>query len=432
MQDTNIENLELSLNESPKVDSYTAKRGEFDKCLLLFSGGLDTSCMAKWIKEKYACEVYTFTLNVGQIADFDEIEKKAYKLGAKKHFSVDGRKELIEDFCWKAVKANAIVGRNGHPISSSLTRPLIIKKAVEIAKSERIPVIAHGASGKANDSLRFDTSALTLYPAVKIIAPVREWSMSREAELEYAKMHNIEVGATSEKPYSIDDNMWGRETEAGILNHPDKIAPEDVYSLTTLPETAPDKATFIAVEFVKGIAVKVNGKKLSAVRLVETLNKIGSKNGIGMFDFMEDRGVGIKVREIHESPAAEILIKAHTDLEELTLTKEELRLKRIVELEWVSEALNGFWFTPLMQAMNVFIDELNKRATGTITLRLYKGKATIISRESLYALDMVNLMHDDFIKEVNQKATPPFIEVSGLQRRASQWMTQKAENGKRK
>ncbi len=423
-----IEKLELPPNENHIIDSYTAKKGEFDKCLLLFSGGLDTSCMVKWIKEKYECEVYTLTLNVGQTSDFGEIEKKAYKLGAKKHFCIDGRKELLEDFCLKAVKANALVGRNGHPISSSLTRPLIMKKAVEIAKSEKIMVIAHGASGRANDSLRFDTSALILYPNVKIIAPVREWSMSREAELEYAKRHDIEVVATSEKPYSIDDNLWGRETESGILNHPDKIPPDDVYSLTVLPESAPKKPTFVSITFEKGIPIKVNGKSLSIIRLVEKLNDVGSKNSIGMFDFMEDRGVGVKVREIHESPAAEMLIKSHIDLEELTLTKEELKLKRIIEAEWVDEALNGFWFIPLMNAMNVFIDELNKRVIGTIILKLYKGRATIVSRSSPYALDFVNLVSDGFIEEVNQKGTSTFIEVSGLQRRASQWMAQKVKN----
>lgn len=420
--------MEVKNKVELKADTYSAKVGEFDKCLLLFSGGLDTSCMVKWIQEKYECDVYTFTLNVGQVADFDKTEKKAYSLGAKKHFCIDGRKELIEEFCWRAVKANALVGRNGHPISSSLTRPLIIKKAVEVAKNEGIRVIAHGASGKANDSLRFDNSALTLYPGVKIIAPVRDWGMSREAELEYAKKHNIEVEATVEKPYSIDDNMWGRETEAGVLNHPEVMAPDDVYSLITLPERASDQPVSITLDFLNGVPVKVNGKTLSAVQIVEQLNKIGMENGVGMFDFMEDRGVGVKVREIHESPAAEMLIKSHIDLEELTLTKEELRMKRIIESEWVSEALNGFWFTPFMSAMNAFIDELNRRVSGTVKLKLYKGKAAVVTRESSYALDMENLISKGFIPGVNQKATPPFIEVNGLQRRASRWMAERIKN----
>lgn len=367
-------------------------------------------------------------MNVGQVADFDRIEKKAFLLGAKKHFSIDGRKELIEDFCWRAVKANALVGRKGHPISSSLTRPLIIKKAVEMAKNEGIRVIAHGASGKANDSLRFDNSALTLYQDVKIIAPVRDWCMSREAELEYAKKHNIEVEATVEKPYSIDDNMWGRETEAGILNHPGVMAPDDAYSLTTLAEEAPDRPVFITIDFLNGVPVRINGKALSAVEIVSQLNAVGRENGIGMFDFMEDRGVGVKVREIHESPAAEMLIKSHIDLEELTLTKEELRMKRIIELEWVNEALNGFWFTPFMSVMNAFIDELNRRVSGTIKLKLYKGKAVVVMRESPYALDMENLIRKGVIPEVNQNATPAFIEVNGLQRRASQWMADSIRN----
>jgi argininosuccinate synthase len=425
---SDIGQLTFEEKEKYKVDSYTAEKGKFDSCLLLFSGGLDTSCMLKWIQEKYGCDIYTFTLNVGQADDFDKIEKKAYSLGAKKHFYVDGIKAFIENFCWKAVKANAVVGRYGHPISSSLTRPLIIEKAVEIAKKEGIKVIAHGASGKSNDSLRFDNSILTLYPDAKIIAPVREWSMTREAELEYAIKHGIKVAATSNRIYSIDDNLWGRETEAGLLNSPDNIAPEEIYSLVVQPVKAVDKPTFITMEFSRGMAIKLNGKNLSATHLVKQLNETGSKNGVGFFDCMEDRGVGIKVREIHESPAASILIRAHTDLEELVLTKEELNLKKTIEAVWVNEALNGFWFTPLMNAMNSFINELNTRVSGTITLKLYKGNATIVSRKSPYSLDPANIIKNGIIKEVNQRATPAFIEVNSLQRRASQLMAVKAQN----
>ncbi len=420
-----IENLEINTTRNRKVESYTARKGEFNKCILLFSGGLDTSCMLKWIQEKYGCDVYTLTIDVGQEEDFKKVEKKAYKLGSKKHFTLDCKKEFLEGFCWAAVKANALAGRNSHPISSSLTRPLMIKKMVEIAQKEGISVLAHGASGKANDSLRFDNTAMTLWPEIKIIAPVREWGMTRQAELEYAKTHGIEVAATADRPYSIDDNIWGREIESGVLDNTDIPVPDGVYSVKPASSGRPEQ---IMIYFSMGVPAKINGVSMSPIQIVRMLNEAGRRNGVGVFDFVEDRGVGVKVRELHESPAAAILIKSHIDLEELILTKEELRMKRIVEMEWVNEALHGFWFTPLMRAMSAFIDNLNRRVTGEITLALHHGNAVVVSRSSPYALDVANLINKKFIREVNQAATPAFIEVSGLQRRASQWMYKRAEN----
>ena len=403
--------------------SYLAEKGTFDKCLLLFSGGLDTSCMTKWIAERYECDVYTFTLDVGQDEDFAALERKAYAIGAKRHFCVDAREELVEDFCWKAVKANAMTGRNGHPLSSSLTRPLMIKHALEIAAREGIPVLAHGGTGRSNDSLRVDTGVLTLSPEMRVLAPVRDWGLTREAELEYVRAHGIEVSATPSRSYSIDDNLWARETEAGLLNYTDEPAPDEIFSRVRAPELAPDEPAAVTVDFAEGVPAGLDGESMPALQIVETLNEIGAEHGIGRFDVLEDRGVGIKVRELHEAPAAEILIRAHVDLQELVLTKEELRVSRLVELEWVEQALTGFWYTPLMSALNAFFDESQKRLTGSVTLRLGKGKASVVTRTSPYALDLTNL---GVVTRLNEGATSAFIEVAGLQRRASQMMAARA------
>jgi len=407
--------------------SYLAEPGTFTRCLMLFSGGLDTSVLAHWIRDAYDCEVFTFTLDIGQQEDFNALERKAYALGATRHFLVDARQEFLEDFCWRAIKANATVSKYGHPISSSLTRPLMVRHAIEIAAREGITVIAHGASGKSNDSLRMDTAALTLNPEIRILAPVREFSITREAELEYVRRHGISVTATPEKSFSIDDNLWARETEAGLLLQTEIPAPDAAFSLVPPADMTRADPETVQIDFVEGVPVGLNGEELKPLQLVETLNMLGAAHGVGRFDFMEDRGVGVKVRELHEAPAAEILLRAHLDLQELTSTKEELRFARTAELEWVEAALHGYWYTPFVRALNMYFDESQKRLTGSATVLLHRDKATVVARRSPYALDLTNLVAQGFFPGVNERATAPFIEVAGLQRRASQWMASRAQ-----
>jgi len=379
--------------------------------VLAFSGGLDTSVIPKMLQEKMGAEVITVTVDVGQKEDFKAIEEKAYKLGAIRHYYLDAKEEFINSYVSPAIKANALY-EGAYPLSTALARPLIAKKVVEVAKKEGIVYVAHGCTGKGNDQVRFDLAIRTLYPEAKIIAAVREWGLTRDWELEYAMKAGIPV---TYGIYSIDDNLWGRSIEGGVLEDPYIEPPDDVFKWAQSPEKAPDKPEYITLEFKKGVPVAINGEKKSLLAIIEELNKIAGKHGVGRIDHIEDRAVGIKSREVYEAPAAVTLIKSHFDLEKLTLTKWELGMKQLVDTAWSWLVYNGLWFEPLREELTYFIDYINENVEGEVKVKLYKGSAVIVGRKSEKALYNLELSTYKSISRFDQKLAEGFIGLWGLQ-----------------
>ncbi len=385
------------------------------KVVLAFSGGLDTSVILKLLQEKLGAEVVTVTVDVGQKENFKKIEEKAYMLGAVKHYNIDAKEEFANNYVAPAIKANALY-EGAYPLSTALARPLIAMKIVEVAKKEGTVYVAHGCTGKGNDQVRFDLAIKSLYPEAKIIAAGREWGLTRDWELEYAKKVGIPV---SHGIYSIDENLWGRSIEGGFLEDPYAEPPDDVFLWTQSPEKAPDKPEYITIEFEKGIPVAVNGEKKSLLAIIEELNKTAGKHGVGRIDHMEDRTVGIKSREVYEAPAAITLIKAHFDLEKLTLTKWELSMKQLVDTTWSWLVYNGLWFEPLREELTYFIDKVSKNVEGEVKVKLYKGSAMVVGRKSSKALYDLKLSSYESISQFNQKLAEGFVELWGLQSTAA-------------
>ncbi|AHF79892.1 argininosuccinate synthase [Thermococcus paralvinellae] len=380
------------------------------KVVLAYSGGLDTSVILKLMQEKLNAEVITVTVDVGQKDDFKKIEEKALKFGAVKHYTIDAKEEFAKEYLAKAIKANALY-EGAYPLATALARPLIAKKIVEIAKKENADAIAHGCTGKGNDQVRFDLAVKALYPEIKIIAPVREWGLTRDWEMEYAKKNGIPV---KEKIYSIDENLWGRSIEGGILEDPSEEPPQEVFEWTLSPEKTPEKPEYVTIEFEEGVPVALNGKEMNLVELIETLNFIAGKHGVGRIDHIEDRTVGIKSREVYEAPAAITLIKAHKDLEKFVLTKWALEFKEIVDSKWSWLVYNGLWFEPLREALDAFINTVEEKVSGTVKVKLYKGNAIVVGRKSQNALYDINLA--TFEKsDYDQKLAIGFIELFGMQ-----------------
>ncbi len=385
------------------------------KIVLAFSGGLDTSVILKLLQEKLSAEVVTVTVDVGQKEDFKKIEEKAYMLGAIKHYYIDAKEEFTNNYIAPAIKANALY-EGAYPLSTALARPLIAMKVVEVAKKEGIVYVAHGCTGKGNDQVRFDLAIKSLYPEAKIIAAVREWGLTRDWELEYAKKTGIPV---SHGIYSIDENLWGRSIEGGVLEDPYAEPPDDVFLWTQSPEKAPDKPEYVTIEFEKGIPVAINGEKKSLLTIIEELNKTAGKHGVGRIDHMEDRTVGIKSREVYEAPAAITLIKAHFDLEKLTLTKWELSMKQLADTTWSWLVYNGLWFEPLREELTYFIDKVSESVEGEVKVKLYKGSAMVVGRRSSKALYDLKLSSYESISQFNQKLAEGFVELWGLQSTAA-------------
>lgn len=381
------------------------------KVVLAYSGGLDTSVILKLIQEKLNAEVITVTVDVGQGDDFDKIEEKAYALGAIKHYTIDAKEEYIKDYVFKAVKANALY-EGKYPLSSALARPLIAKKLIEVAKKEGVDAVAHGCTGKGNDQVRFDLAIRALYPEVEIIAPVREWGLTRDWEMEYAKKNGIPV---SDKIYSIDSNLWGRSIEGGILEDPYQEPPEEAFEWTKSIEDTPDKPEYITIEFKNGVPVALNGEEMSPVELVNVLNAKAGEHGVGRIDHIEDRVVGIKSREVYEAPAALTIIEAHKDLEKLILTKWVLEFKHIIDNVWSWLVYNGFWFEPLKDALDAFIDNVEESVSGVVKVKLYKGNAIVVGRKSDNALYDLELATYEKFSKFDQKLAVGFIELWGLQ-----------------
>jgi argininosuccinate synthase len=384
-----------------------------DKVVLAYSGGLDTSVAIKWIKDKYSMEVITLTVDIGNVADLEAIRQKALKLGAIKAFVIDAREPFVNSFVFPALKANAIY-EGQYPLATALGRPLIAQLLVETAKKENALAVAHGCTGKGNDQVRFDVSVAALAPKLRIIAPAREWNMTREQTIKYAQSHNISIPITVASPYSIDENLWGRSIECGVLEDPWTEPPDDVFIWTKSPNEAPDKADYITIGFDEGIPISIDGQRLSGVALTQQVHEIASRHGVGRIDHVENRLVGIKSREIYEAPAATVLTKAHQALEAITLSKDQLRFNNIVASQYADLIYNGLWFSGLRQDLACYVDSSQKYVTGEVKVKLYKGNCYIAGRKSPYSLYDYSLATYDKGDAFDQSASPGFIHIWGL------------------
>lgn len=404
-----------------KVASYEGKKGEVKKVVLLYSGGLDTSVLLKWIQEEYKAEVIALTIDIGQMTDdLEEIRQKALKLGAIKAYVIDAKEEFANEYISKGIRANANYQQK-YRLATPLGRPLIAKWAVKIAAREGADCIAHGCTGKGNDQVRIDGIALALNPDIKIIAPVREWSMGRDEEMEYARKNGIPVSQTSKKPYSYDDNMWGISGEGGEIENPANIPPlGEILLVNNLPEKAPDTPETIQLEFVKGIPVSLNGEQLKLTDTILKLNKIGAKHGIGTNIHIEDRIVGLKIRNVFEAPAAEIIITAHERLENYVSTKAENEFKAGIDKKWAYLCYDGQWYEPLMDDLNAYIGNVNRKVTGKVTVKLYKGVAQVVALVTPNTIFEEKLATFMSTSSFNQNASTGFIELSTLQMRLAQ------------
>ncbi len=415
---------------TPPTASYEARPEDVHRVLLLYSGGLDTSVMLKWIQDEYGAEVVALTVNLGQPGeDYEVIRGKALQLGAIDCQIVDAREEFATEYVAKAIKANAIYGA-GYPLFTALGRPLIAKLAVARARAGGCDTIAHGCTGKGNDQVRIESTIATLAPELKVIAPVRSWRMGREEEVRYAREHGIPVkGGTELAPYSIDDNLWGRSSEGRWIEELDHAPEEDVFQLVTRPEDAPDEAQVLTVEFERGLPVSLDGERLSLVELLERAGKIGARHGIGIVDQLEDRIVGLKVRDIYEVPAAAILLPAHQELERLVGTIHQNQLKPALDQKWAYLVYAGLWWEPLRIDLDAFMDAANAQVTGTIGVRLYKGAARVVTRASpnaIYDAQLATFAQSGGL--FSQAASPGFIELWSLQSRMA-WRVRNPETG---
>jgi argininosuccinate synthase len=384
-----------------------------EKVVLAYSGGLDTSMMLKWIQEEYDMDVISCILDVGQGKDLEAAEEKAWSLGVLNHYTFDAKEEFAKEYVFPAIKANALyVGT--YPVSSSISRPLIAKKVVEVAEMEDAHAVAHGCTGKGNDQVRFDLTFKALNPGLNIIAPVREWKFDRHSQIKWAKEHGVPVPVTADSPYSIDQNLWGRSIEGGLLEHPDKVAPGDIWEWTVDVEDAPDEPDYVKVGFHKGVPVSLDGEEYGPVEILQKLNILGGRHGIGRIEHMEDRVVGLKTRETYEIPGAEIILTAHKDLEKMVLTRHQKMFKFHVEDEWATIVYQGLWVDPLKQDLNAFIDSTQENVTGEVTMKLFKGSAKPVARESPFSLYDYNLASFDINTHYDQGDAVGFINLWGL------------------
>jgi argininosuccinate synthase len=382
-----------------------------EKVVLAYSGGLDTSVAIRWLKENYQMDVVALMADVGGERDLAAAQQKALKVGAVKALVVDAREIFIKHFVLPALKANALY-EGQYPLATALARPLIVKLMVDAASEEGAVAVAHGCTGKGNDQVRFDVSFFALAPHLRIIAPAREWGMTREEEIAYAKEHDIPV--SPESAYSIDENLWGRSIECGVLEDPWAEPPEEVYAWTRAPQDAPDQPAYVEIGFERGVPVSLNAKEIDAVSLILQLNELAGEHGVGRIDHVENRLVGIKSREIYEAPAATVLLTAHKALEAMTLSREQLRFKDRVALEYADLIYNGLWFTAFHQDLAACVESSQRHVTGTVRVKLSKGKATVVGRKSPRSLYSFGLATYDKGDEFDQKAAVGFIHIWGL------------------
>lgn len=391
------------------------KKEDIKKVVLAYSGGLDTSVIIPWLKENYNnCEVIAVTADLGQGDELDPVHDKALKSGASKCYILDLKEEFIADYVWPVVKAGAVYEKK-YLLGTSFARPLIAKRLVEIAEKEGADAVAHGATGKGNDQVRFELSVKALAPQLAIIAPWREWSIrSREDAIDFAEAHNIPIPVTKEHDYSMDRNMWHLSHEGSDLEDPWNAPKDALFIVTNTPETAPDKAEYVELEFEQGVPVAVNGKKMSPATIVENLNEIGIRNGVGICDMVENRLVGMKSRGVYETPGGSIIYYAHNELENLCLDRATMSYKQMVGIKYSELVYDGMWFSPLREALAAFVDETQKTVTGTVLLKLYKGNiisAGAKSPYSLYSQEYVTFGADEVY---NQADASGFINLFGL------------------
>ncbi len=397
--------------------SYLAQPHEVHRCVLLYSGGLDTSVMLKWIQDEYDAEVVALCIDLGQPEDdFEAIREKAISLGAVASLVVDAKDEFARDYVAPSIRANAKY-QGGYPPFTALGRPLLAKIATEVAREHDADTIAHGCTGKGNDQVRIDATVATLAPDLKIIAPVREWQMGRDEEIAYAAEHGIPVASTAAKPYSIDDNLWGRSSEGGTIEDLAAPPPEDVFQLVTPPTRAPDEPADITIGFREGLPVSLDGEELPLVELIRRVAEIACRNGVGIVDHIEDRVVGLKVRDIYEVPAAEVILTAHRELEKLVCTGRENHAKPELDRLWAQLVYEGLWYEPLLADLNAFMAAVSERVEGEVGVRLYKGSATVTTRTSPRAIYDRSLATFDADASFSQNSSPGFIELFSLQSR---------------
>jgi argininosuccinate synthase len=384
-----------------------------EKVVLAYSGGLDTSVAIKWIKEQYGLDVVAVTVDVGNESDFHAVQEKALRTGAIKAYVHDAKEDFVRYFAFPSLQAGAIYEER-YPLATALARPLIAKVLVDYARREGATAIAHGCTGKGNDQVRFDVSIAALAPEMRIIAPVREWGMSRDDEIRYAQKHDIPVPVTLASPYSVDVNLWGRSVEAGILEDPWAEPPEDAYAWTMNPRHAPDEASYVEIDFQHGIPIALDGEVLHGVALISRLNDIAGSHGVGRIDHIENRFVGIKSREVYESPAAVVLHTAHAELEKMTLTKDQMRFKQLVAREIADLIYNGLWFSAHHQNLATYVASTQRYVDGTVRARLFKGTCVAVGRKadrSLYNPSLATYGEGDLF---DHKAAVGFIQLVGL------------------
>jgi argininosuccinate synthase len=382
------------------------------KVVLAYSGGLDTSVAIRWLKDQ-GWDVVAFTVDLGEKKDLDTVQARALKTGASAAYVADGREPFLQLFVWPSLQAGAVYEKE-YPLATALGRPLIAAMLVQVARREGASAIAHGCTGKGNDQVRFDVAAAALAPELQVVAPVREWGMNRDDEIEYAAKHGIEVPATVRSPYSTDENLWGRSIEAGVLEDPWAEPPADVYAWTQDPRSCPDEPAYVEVGFKHGVPISLDGKALPPVELVGALNRMGGENGVGRIDHLENRLIGIKSREIYEAPAAVLLLQAHQALEDITLPKEVARFKDLVSQQWAQMVYDGLWFSPLRDALYAFVVETQEHVTGDVRLKLFKGSSNVVGRKSpsqLYQLSLATYGKGDAF---DQSAAAGFIKLWGL------------------
>lgn len=399
-----------------------------EKCVLAYSGGLDTSVCIKWLQDEKDLDVIAVVGEVGQEHEgLEEVKQRALETGAIDCIVADMREDFAADYLSKALYANAHF-ENKYPLVSALSRPLISKYLVDTAHKYGAKYVAHGCTGKGNDQVRFETSIQALDPELEIIAPVREWDMhTRQEEMDWAEAHGVTVPTTKSKPYSIDDNLWGRAIECGVLEDPMNRPPLDIYTMTTDPEKAPDEATEITIDFKAGLPVAINGEEMSYLDIIAKMNEIAGANGFGRIDMIENRMIGVKSRECYEAPGALALIEAHRALEDMCLEREVLRYKLHIEHDWATLVYNGQWFSPLKHAMDAFLVTTQQCVTGLVRLKFYKGTCTVTGRKSDFSLYDYGLATYDAADTFNHQSAKGFIDLYGLSTRV--WAKNRREQG---
>lgn len=396
-----------------------------EKIILAYSGGLDTSVAVKWLQEEYGADVVTMTVDLGQGTDLQQVANRSRLMGSVSHYDINGADEFAEKYVYPSITANGLYEEK-YPLSTALGRPLIAEKLVKTAEMENAFTVAHGCTGKGNDQVRFDVTVRALNPKLKVVAPIREWNLTRDQEIEYAKEHGVHFEADT-AGFSIDQNLWGRSIEGGPLENPNFEPPPHIFQWINPPEETPQNPEYVEIEFEDGVPVALNGQEMKAVELIAWMNETAGLHGVGVIDHMEDRLVGIKSREVYECPAALCLIEAHRDLEKLVLTRHELSFKRIVEQQWAWLVYSGLWVEPLRHALQSFIEKTQERIAGTVRLKLFKGGLRVVGRESPNSIYDTALATYSGESTFDQKKAQNFIDLWGLPSRIASAKRRKAE-----